>query len=199
MELAGIAGKNRGDLLLWKNRQIGATGKLAGVGDPEALQSGQSQCRNHFAANGSVAIGRNRFAVEVKLNSEAIWFGLDLNEVEKLRRGISAVEARAMELEKFEFSRAGRFGGGDAFPRNVFDLVNEPDESAWHAIWIGVFVVGEASAKIFGLTDVENSFAGAAHNVDAGLAGSGPEEFVAETFDQRLHQWKETELRAHWR
>ena len=115
---------------------------------------------------------------------------MQIDVVIEARAGVSAIETRLMNAEKFEFAGAGGFSGGQAFECDGFDFVNESGEAAGDAIGIGVFVIGEARAEVFRLADVEDAIGLAAHDVNAGFARGGFEKVVAETLDQRPGQRK---------
>ena len=101
---------------------------------------------------------------------------------------IGAIEFRLMEPQQFQFAGARGNGALAAFKRDRFYLVNQPRQAARNAIGIGVFVEGEAGAKVFRLADVEHAIGLAAHDVNARLAWRSFEKLIAESLNQRSRQ-----------
>src|ERR1041384_355174 len=181
----------QGRKAFWDEREFGAAAELVLGRDGQAVEGGE-----RFERDGSTANWANPALfvvgvsgrIEMKVYCGGGRGGLKIEVVIKTRAGVGAIETRLMNTEQFEFTGAGGFGGRAAFQRNRFDFVNEAGESAGNTIGIGVFVVGEARAKIFRLADVKDAIGRAAHDVNAGFARGGFEKLIAETLDQRSGQ-----------
>ena len=160
-------------------------------GDGEPVEGGERFERDGSAADGAdpalffVGPGGR---IEIEMDGGAGRGGLKIEVVKKTRAGVGAVETRLVDAKEFEFAGASGFSRTAAFERDGFDFVNEAGQAAGDAIGIGVFVIGEARAEVFGLADVKNAIGAAAHNVNAGFARGGFEKLIAESLDQRSGQ-----------
>ena len=72
--------------------------------------------------------------------------------------------------------------------------MQQADDAARQAFWIGRAITAQAFAEIFGFAHVEDAFGGAAKQIDTGTGRNLAEKIAPKPFDQRFGMRKEPKL-----